>query len=347
MIPRISVCIPAYNRSEVLPELLDSIVNQSYKKFEIIICEDKSPQREKIAAIIADYSQKYPGLIHYFENEINLGYDANLRNLFDKAHGDYCFFMGNDDLMCPEALEKVGAAVDKHPNVGVVLRSYSAFNGTPDNVVQMFRYFPKELFFPAGVETIGTIYRRSVVIPGMVINRKAALKWSSDKFDGTLLYQLYLVGNILADYNAVFLPDILVLYRNGGVPDFGNSEKEKGKFVPTEQTPESSVFFMKGMLDIPASIQKERGLPIYNKILTDIGNYCYPILAIQANKGFGLFCKYAWQLGKLGFFRVPMFYVYTLSILLLGTKNVDRMVLFLKRRLGYTPTIGKIYRGNI
>jgi hypothetical protein len=236
--------------------------------------------------------------------------------------------------------------VTRFPDVGVVLRSYAAFDGTPDNIVQTFRYFEQERFFPPGPATIATIYRRSVVIPGMTLHRETALRWADDRFDGVLLYQLYLVANILVERGAVFLPDIIVLYRNGGVPDFGNSEAERGKFVPTEHTPESSLHFMRGMLDIARHVENTRGVEIFRPILRDIGNYAYPILAIQAGKPFGVFMRYAWGLARMGLGRSPLFWVYWLAIVLLGTPRIERLILFVKARLGHTPALGGIYRGE-
>lgn len=344
--PKLSVCIPAYNRAAVLPDLLDSILAQDFDDYEILICEDHSPERQQIRAVAERYAQSHPGRIRYEENVKNLGYDGNIRNLVERARGEYCVFMGNDDLMCEGTLAKLASAVSRHPNVGVVLRSYAAFDGTPDNIVQTFRYFEQERFFPPGPSTIATIYRRSVVIPGMTLHREAALRWADDRFDGVLLYQLYLVANILVDRSAVFLPDILVLYRNGGVPDFGNSEAERGKFVPSEHTPESSLHFMRGMLDIARHVELARSVNIYRPIVRDIGNYAYPILAIQASKPLGIFTRYAWSLARMGLGRAPLFWAYWFAIVLLGTSRIERMILFLKARLGHTPTLGGIYRGE-
>jgi glycosyltransferase involved in cell wall biosynthesis len=346
MNPLISVCIPAYNRANVLPLLLDSIVQQDFRNFEVMICEDRSPERHQIQAIVCRYQQEHPGLIRYVENETNLGYDGNLRGLIELAEGDYCFFMGNDDVMCPGALAAVASAVARHQNVGVVLRSYAAFDESPEKVVQEFRYFAQETFFPAGEETIATIFRRSVVISGMVVHREAARRYASDRFDGSLLYQLYLVASILTVMNAVYLPTILAFYRNGGVPDFGNSEKERGKFVPKEHTPESSLHFMRSMLDIVRYVEGQHGVKIFQPILRDIGNYSYPILAIQADKSILVFWNYARQLGAMGFWANKMFYVYLLLLSILSPKVIDRFIGVIKRRLGYTPVLGSVYRGR-
>lgn len=342
----ISVCIPAYNRPEVLGELLDSILSQEYSPFEVVICEDCSPKRAEIGAVVRRYQGLHPGRIRYIENATNLGYDANLRNLIEQAAGEYCFFMGNDDLMAPGALATVAAALERHANVGVILRSYASFDDDPTQINQVFRYFDRELFFPAGPATIVTFYRRSVVIPGVVIHRATARNYATDRFDGTLLYQLHLVANILVERNGVFLPEILAFYRNGGVPDFGNSEKEQGKFVPQAQTPESSVHFMRGMLEIAAAVEREREVAVYRPILRDIGNYSYPILSIQSRRSLPVFIRYARELARLGFWTCGMFHLYFLALVLFGCSRVDALIGFIKRRLGHTPTIGGVYRGE-
>lgn len=344
--PLISVCIMAYNRAAVLPALLESIVVQDYDDFEIVICEDMSPERPAIGRVVADYTARLPGRIRYFENVTNLGYDANLRNVIERARGKYCLFMNNDDLLCPGAVTAVASALKRHENIGVILRSYASFDETPDRIKQEFRYFETERFFPAGTATIATIYRRSVVNSGMVLHREQSIQYATDRFDGSLLYQLYLVASILTTKNAVFLPQILALYRNGGIPDFGNSEAERGKFVPQQHTPESSLHFMGGMLDIARHVQQSQGVQIYDLILRDIGNYSYPVMAIQADKPFTVFVRYCVGLAKLGFWKSPMFYIYCFALVMLGPERIEAFFRFVKRKLGYTPLLGKVYKGR-
>lgn len=346
MRPLFSICIPAYNRANVLPELLESILTQDFHDFEVVFNEDCSPERTSIREIVQHYSVLYPGLIRYFENENNLGYDANLRSLVDRAQGHYCFFMGNDDIMCSGALMAVANAIKRHDKIGVVVRSYASFDGTPANINQIFRYFPDERFFKAGPDTISTVYRRSVVIPGMVIHRDTAYRYATAEFDGTLLYQLYLVANILVEMNAVFLPQIIVLYRNGGVPDFGNAAAERGKFVPADRTPESSLQFMQGMLDIACSVERNRRIPVYTHIVSDIANYSYTVLSVQASKPFIIFARYWWSLGRMGFGRSPLFHLYFISLLLLGAKRSDALIGMIKRQVGHTPNLGLLFGGE-
>ena len=343
---KITVCIPAYNRVAVLPALLESILTQNFSDFELVINEDNSPERPKIRAVVAHYSALFPNKIKYFENETNFGYDANLRSLIERSAGDYCLFMGNDDLMCPDALNVVMSAIDKHPKVGVFLRSFAAFDGDSSNIVQTFKYFDKEIFFPAGADTISTFYKRSVVIPGVTLHRESALSFATNEFDGTLLYQIYLVANILVEWNGVFSPNIVTLYRNGGIPDFGNSEAEKGKFSPRTRTVESSIGFMQGMLKIAHQTELSRNVKIYKKILKDLSNYSYPILAVQADKPLGVFIQYYFSLIRLGFGRQILFHAYFFAILILGVKRMELVISLIKRRLGHTPALGNVYAGE-
>lgn len=343
--PLFTVCIPAYNRASYLAPLLDSVLKQNECDFEVLVCEDRSPERPAIAAIVANFANENPGRIRYIENKRNLGYDGNIRELVAKAQGEYCVFMGNDDLMCAGALAAIASVVHRHPDCGVVVRTYATFDENPDVHKQVFRYYPQEHVISAGAQAIAAAYRRSVVIPGMVIHRESAVQFATTEFDGTLLYQLYLVGRILATRSVVFTPQIIALRRDGVPPDFGNSEAEKGKFVPQDQTPESSLHFMAGMMRIAQHVEDATGMPVFGAIRNDIGSYSYPILAIQARRKKWVFFSYGAALARMGFWRSPLFHAYFLALLVMGPDRVDSLIKWIKNRLGYTPRLGAA-KGN-
>jgi glycosyltransferase involved in cell wall biosynthesis len=342
----ISVCIPAYNRVKVLPALLDSILSQDFDDFDIVITEDSSPERHAIATKVAEYQLRFGDKVKYFENSQTLGYDGNLRRLVELATGDYVLFMGNDDLLAPGALRAIANAVIERQDVGVILRSYSSFLSNPEQPVQVYRYFGEDRIFPPGVDTVVTFFRRCVFISGMVFKRNSAAAYATDKFDGTLLYQQHLAGNILNKESGIYLNRIISFHRLGGVPDFGASEAEKGFFVPKQQTPQSSVHFMTGMLEIAKSLDPLGSEKTSRRILKDIGNYAYPILSIQADRSFGLFVSYLWQLMKIGFWRVPLFYVYALGLLLMGRNICNWLIAVIKKYLGRAPFLGNVYSGR-
>jgi abequosyltransferase len=75
-LPKLSICIPAYNRAQYLPPLLDSIFSQGYPNLEIVISEDNSPERLQIAQVVQAYEEQGYRSIRYFENEKTQGFDA-------------------------------------------------------------------------------------------------------------------------------------------------------------------------------------------------------------------------------------------------------------------------------
>ncbi len=143
------------------------------------------------------------------ENDTNLGYDANLRALVDSARGSYCLFMGNDDLLAPDSLTVLAAALRARPETQVVLRTYATFDTDGRQVVH--RYFADTRYFPPGAASVVTFFRRSVVISGLCVHRDNSAAVATNRFDGTLLYQLYLSGMLLSRGPGLSLPDVLAL----------------------------------------------------------------------------------------------------------------------------------------
>jgi abequosyltransferase len=278
---KFSICIPAYNRARHLEALLDSIFSQDYKNFEVVICEDNSPEREHIAAIVQRYSACYSDAIRYYENEQNLGYDANIRNLVAKARGEICFFMGNDDLMCPCALANTAEILSRHGDAGLVLKSYAWFDSVPEAINQEVRYFSEERLLASGREAITICFRRSGVISGYIVDRDAAHAAATDKFDGTLYYQMHLTASVLARKHAVYTPDILVLCRNGEPPDFGNNRKEAGKYLPGRYTPEARLNMIEDALSIIKDHDRTTRSRLTGAVMRDYANYSIRISRIS------------------------------------------------------------------
>lgn len=342
----ISICIPAFNRPSQLGQLLNSIKDQEFHELEVIIAEDASSERVAIRRVVEGYIERSSAKINYVENERNLGYDGNLRQLVSLAEGDYCLFMGNDDLLCPSALEQVCGALEQFSDIGVILRSYRSFVGTPDRVQQEFKYFSDMRFFPPGDDAVVTFFRRSVVISGLTLHRESALRLATDRYDGTLLYQVYLISNILAKRPGLYLPTPLALVRMDGRPDFGSSQVESEQHTPGCRTPESSLHFVRGMLLIAADLNAFSARTLYKRIFKDLGNYSYPLLSYQRSLPPGRFCQYALSLLKLGFWQTPLFWCYWLLLLFLGKNISDKLITYVKRTLSVTPKLGRVYSGQ-
>lgn len=340
--PLFSICIPAYNRVQFLSPLLDSIISQNFNDYEIVICEDKSAERQQISDVVNEYLDKYNSSISYYENETNIGYDANIRKLIEKSNGEFCFFMGNDDLMCEGALEEVARLIQSRDNIGMVLKSYSWFNDSPSNIVHTVRYFSDECDFNAGKQAIHACFRRSGVIAGYIINREAAFSSATEKFDGTLYYQMHLTSHVLTTMNAVFTPKVLVLCRNGQPPEFGNSSSEQGKYTPGRYTAQARINMIAGVVAIIKDLKDSKGIDIIDEILSDYANYFYPYIKDQLRLSISEYWWLYLSFGRLGFRKYPMFHIYMLIAYLLGTKRFDWIIAKMQQLLGRSIYLSKI-----
>lgn len=338
----VSVCIPAYNRAQHLSDLLDSILSQDLTDFEVVICEDLSPQREQIAAVVHEYQSRCPGKLRYFENEKNLGYDGNIRNLVQKASGEFCFFMGNDDIMCPGALQTVASLARRRPNAGVILKSYGLFRDSPENITQEIRWFREEKEFPAGIPSIRFAFRRSGVISGYVVHRDNAAEVATDAFDGTLFYQMHLTANVLVNKTAVCTPKVLVLCRDG-IPEFGSAEKERGKYTPGQYTPQARLNMIGGVLSIIRNLKETQGVDVVEDVIHDYANYFYPYIKDQLDLPLTEFYELYRAYGVMGFARYPLFHLYFVVGYLLGERRFDALTALVRKRLGRTPRLGAVY----
>ena len=123
MAPSVSINLCCYNSERYLRETLDSIINQTYKDWELIIINDGST--DSTEPIIHEYiKQGYPIIYHYQENK-GLGFSRN--EALKRSQGKYIAFIDHDDLWMPKKLEKQIPLFDD-PEVGLVFCDTIFFN---------------------------------------------------------------------------------------------------------------------------------------------------------------------------------------------------------------------------
>lgn len=334
-----SICIPSYNRPKELERLLDS-VDCNPEAIEIVICEDASPARAAVMETVSRFVARSPYKVVYVENEKNLGYDGNIRKLIEVAIGDFVLFMGDDDHFVPGALGRYLEFLAAHRGVGYVLRSYCAehSNGALEN----FQYCPAVRYFDPSVETCAFMFKRTVSIAGVTFKRSRALAASTDRFDGTLLYQLHLVLETVFTEPSVFC-DIPVAIATQTFredkPQFGASEKES-RFQPGKVTPENSIKFTQGFFEISNSFDEKHGTDVSRLIAIDLSKYSYPILSIQRKNGIFEFAKYSIRLARqTSINKTWHYYFYAVVLVFLGEAFCDKAIVWLKQRVGHTPAL--------
>lgn len=130
MAAEISVLMGIYNCAATLPEAIDSIVNQTYTDWELILCDDGS---EDATYAVADaYRQKYPEKIILLKNEKNMGLNYTLNRCLEQAGGKYIARMDGDDVSLPHRFEREIGALTAEPDLDVVSCAMIRFDGKGD-----------------------------------------------------------------------------------------------------------------------------------------------------------------------------------------------------------------------
>lgn len=99
--PKISVIVPVFKVEQYLPECLDSISNQTYQDFELILVDDGSP--DSCGAMCDDYARNHQNtkVIH----QKNAGLSEARNHGVKAASGEYVTFIDSDDVVSPDYLE--------------------------------------------------------------------------------------------------------------------------------------------------------------------------------------------------------------------------------------------------
>ena len=106
----ISVIIPTYNREKMLVEAVQSVLEQSYRNFEIIVVDDGSTDNTKLS--LKQYKDQLT-LIH----QCNRGPSAARNTGIKAAKGEFLAFLDSDDLWKPDKLKIQKDYIKKHPEI--------------------------------------------------------------------------------------------------------------------------------------------------------------------------------------------------------------------------------------
>ena len=122
---RFSIVVPIYNTEKYLEKCLDSILNQSYNNFEVILVNDGSKDNSEI--IIDKYVKKDKRLKKI--NKENGGLSSARNEGIKLATGEYLIFVDSDDTINEDLLKEVNAAISNNKKVDVVRYKACRING--------------------------------------------------------------------------------------------------------------------------------------------------------------------------------------------------------------------------
>jgi len=115
-VPRVTIGLPVYNGEPYLVQAIESLLGQTYPRFELIISDNAST--DGTSSICRDFERRDPR-VQYSRSETNVGAAVNYNRLVDMARGEYFKWAAHDDLCAPEYLEQCVAVLEREPSVVV------------------------------------------------------------------------------------------------------------------------------------------------------------------------------------------------------------------------------------
>jgi len=161
--PAVSVIIPTYNRAHLIGKAIESVLNQTYQDFEIIVVDDCSIDNTKdIARSFQD------DRIIYVRHDRNRGGSGTRNTGIEKSRSDLIAFLDNDNMWFKNKLERQVEVLDSLPSdFGAIYCGAFLKKGDKET------YFPPDEFRPVEGNILGDLLERSFIdTSGMLIKRE-------------------------------------------------------------------------------------------------------------------------------------------------------------------------------
>ncbi len=255
---KVSVIMGIYNCSEYLPDAINSILNQTYKNFELILCDDKSTDNTyEVAKTFADM---YPDKIILIQNEVNSKLSYTLNHCLKYASGEYVARMDADDLSTPDRLQKQVEFLESHLDIDLVGTSMKRFDDDGEIDVVLKPEFPNKYDLKKGVPfnhaTIMTYKRVYDAVSGYRVSKMTV---RSQDYD--LWFRFFAKG-----FKGVNLAEPLYLVREDAAAIRRRTFKVRWNVIKIRYHGYKLIGFPISSLIIPSAVEILKGLVPYSLI---------------------------------------------------------------------------------
>lgn len=211
--PTVSVCIPTYLGGKHLGSAIDSVLEQTFSDFELLIIDDNSP--DDTSAVVAQYKDPR---IRFLRNTHNLGPEGNWNRCLAESKGKYFKLLPQDDFLYPTCLEHQVIVLDEDKQEKLALVFCARKIIDSHGCIVAVRKYPGG---KTGFVQSSKLARRCVRYgtnligePGSVLFRRTLAQEVGD-FDGSIPYTIDLDYwfRLLLRGEAYYLADPLVAFR--------------------------------------------------------------------------------------------------------------------------------------
>ncbi len=137
--PLITVGLPTFNRANYIPIAVESVLSQSYKNIELIICDNAST--DSTSDIVEGYASQ-DHRIRYYKNKTNIGACQNINKIISLANGEYFIGIGDDDIFSKNIVSRLYRLLVSNPFSEIAKSAFEVID-TNGAVIDHFNDFPE------------------------------------------------------------------------------------------------------------------------------------------------------------------------------------------------------------
>lgn len=265
MKPKISICIPTFNRADLLEKALYSVSKQTVKPYEIIVVDNASTDNTK------EVVRKFKRFgVKYFRNKKNVGMANNWNVCIQKSTGDYLTLLHNDDLIAPNWYELMSQAVQANPKVKFFMSSLLIID-EQEHVQHVYHTFPTSRLIskndtikafwthllPGFAPTAANLYHRSIF-------KKIGLFEERYKTEADVISSV----NVLQFFDVFYIKEAIFAYRSHAKQGFDLVENKKTLQVELERKKNHYAILLELYSLLFHSDQKHRFFIVYPVFMT-------------------------------------------------------------------------------
>ena len=210
---RLSVCIATFNRSKFIGETLDGLMAQAPPDLEVVVLDGGSTAATE--QIVSDYARRYPA-VRYFRQPTNMGVDRDFDNAVQRATGEYCWLMSDDDLLKPGALQRVVEETARGYDL-IIVNAESRTNDLSSVLIPNLLKLDEDRTYGAadGDRLLGDTGRYLSFIGGVVIKRSRWNARAREPYFGSLFIHVGVIFQApLASVLVIADPLVVIRYGN-------------------------------------------------------------------------------------------------------------------------------------
>ncbi len=203
----VDVIIPVYNAEKYIGKTIDSILNQTYQNFNIVIVDDASD--DESMNIVHSYNDSR---IQVYKNDVNRGIAYSRNRAIDMCRNEYIAILDHDDIALPYRLKHEIEFLEENKDVDIVGGHTRRIDKNGNDMNKQWSVYLNPNYIKAYLLLGNTIVNTSVMMRTKFIN-KHNIRYKENQF-GAEDYRFW-VECMLAGAKISNLDEVLVYWRNG------------------------------------------------------------------------------------------------------------------------------------